>query len=95
MKIHSSEDRSRDISAQAILLSHFRAACSGLTTPHAENFLSPAIGLPVIRPVVRRAESVLPHSEHPFLPLTLPNFKQHCCCGDVPELSIVLKRELT
>jgi hypothetical protein len=33
--------------------------------------------------------------EHPFLQLTLPNFKQHCCCGDVPELSIVLKRELT
>jgi hypothetical protein len=30
-----------------------------------------------------------------FLQLTLPNFKQQCCQGDGPELSIVLPREPT
>ena len=44
---------------------------------------------------VRGCEQRFFSVEGAFLQLTLRNFKQQCCHGDVPELSIVLPREPT
>jgi hypothetical protein len=44
---------------------------------------------------VRRCEQRFFSVEGAFLQLTLPNFKQQCCHGDVPDLSIVLPWEPT
>jgi len=44
---------------------------------------------------VRGCEQRFFSVEGAFLQLTLPNFKQQCCQGDGPELSIVLPREPT
>ena len=44
---------------------------------------------------VRGCEQRFFSVEGAFLQLTLPNSKQQCCDGDVPELSIVLPQEPT